>query len=173
MTPYSSFAAEFGELSREAFLEAVQVPYLVGRLDPEDSSSDRLGNLTLSVRPGQIVPDPGSELALLAVDPQSKSNPYGAMVTIGRAANNDVVLPDPRVSKFHSYIGQVDEQWLLYDADSCNGTRGNGEAVAARTGLPIDSGTCISFGGAVELVFLSPEELYDYLHLSHLARAAS
>ena len=48
----------------------------------------------------------------------------GDVVTLGRRAENDIALPlDPRVSRFHSQISRgADENWLLEDVDSTNGT---------------------------------------------------
>jgi len=48
----------------------------------------------------------------------------GDVVTLGRKAENDVVLPlDPRISRFHAQLGRgPEESWLLEDLDSTNGT---------------------------------------------------
>ncbi|MGD9496618.1 MAG: ATP-binding protein [Armatimonadota bacterium] len=48
----------------------------------------------------------------------------GDVVTLGRKAENDVVLPlDPRISRFHAQLSLGPEgTWLLEDLDSTNGT---------------------------------------------------
>ncbi len=48
----------------------------------------------------------------------------GDVVTVGRKAENDVVLPlDPRISRFHAQLTDGPEgTWLLEDLDSTNGT---------------------------------------------------
>lgn len=44
-------------------------------------------------------------------------------VSLGRRADNDVVLAtDPRVSRFHAQLTQRDQEWLLDDLGSANGT---------------------------------------------------
>ncbi len=48
----------------------------------------------------------------------------GGVITVGRKAENDVVLPlDPRISRFHAQLSEGPEgTWLLEDLDSTNGT---------------------------------------------------
>lgn len=48
----------------------------------------------------------------------------GEVVTVGRKAENNVVLPlDPRISRFHAQLTRgADGTWLLEDLDSTNGT---------------------------------------------------
>jgi pSer/pThr/pTyr-binding forkhead associated (FHA) protein len=81
---------------------------------------------------------------------------FPSMITIGRTKNNDVVLADPLVSKFHAYFRQLDGAWLLADAGSINGTR-VGEVELPRRGQPqpISWGDRIAFGECV-LTFLDP-----------------
>jgi hypothetical protein len=50
-------------------------------------------------------------------------NPFAHMVTVGRAENNDIVLPFGTVSKFHGYFLLESEGWSFVDAGSTNGTR--------------------------------------------------
>jgi hypothetical protein len=50
---------------------------------------------------------------------------FPSMITVGRARNNDVVIPDALVSKFHAFFRQADGQWTLSDAGSANGTKVN------------------------------------------------
>jgi putative methionine-R-sulfoxide reductase with GAF domain len=45
---------------------------------------------------------------------------------IGRAEGNDIVIPEPSVSRQHAKLGFSDQLWLLSDLDSVNGIRCNG-----------------------------------------------
>jgi ABC transport system ATP-binding/permease protein len=56
----------------------------------------------------------------------------GDRLTIGRDPSNDVVLPDPNVSRFHAEVVTRDGQLELVDLDSRNGTRLDGQAVVER-----------------------------------------
>ena len=49
---------------------------------------------------------------------------FPSMITVGRARNNDIVVPDALVSKFHAFFRQLDDgEWGLADAGSANGTK--------------------------------------------------
>jgi len=56
------------------------------------------------------------------------------VVTVGRAAGNDVVLMDLKASRHHCRLERHGDQWLLLDLGSQNGTRLNGHLVE-RAGL--------------------------------------
>ncbi len=65
-------------------------------------------------------------------------NPFEAMITIGRAANNDIVIPFVCVSKFHAYVRRdpFSRAELLFDAGSSNGTFLDGEQLDPESGRP-------------------------------------
>jgi hypothetical protein len=44
------------------------------------------------------------------------------LVRIGRATDNDVVIAQQRVSRYHAQLRRVESNWLVYDLDSTNGT---------------------------------------------------
>lgn len=48
--------------------------------------------------------------------------PQAGVVRIGRAADNDVAIPNQRVSRYHAQLRWIESSWLLYDLDSTNGT---------------------------------------------------
>jgi hypothetical protein len=48
------------------------------------------------------------------------------MTTIGRTAGNDLILPDPTVSRYHARLAFHNGQWFLEDLKSSNGTFVNG-----------------------------------------------
>jgi pSer/pThr/pTyr-binding forkhead associated (FHA) protein len=83
-----------------------------------------------------------------AVLPVRKSQPtFTNMITVGRAGNNDIVVPDALVSKFHAVFRVSDGQWDLADVGSANGTR-IGATVLAPKGPPhpLRSGDKLAFG---------------------------
>lgn len=53
-------------------------------------------------------------------------------ITIGREEGNGIRLNDDRVSRFHAKIQEDQEDLVLTDLDSTNGTRVNGEAIQVR-----------------------------------------
>ena len=52
-----------------------------------------------------------------------------AVVNIGRRADNQLVLPDPRVSRSHAQIRAVRGQYVLFDLNSTGGTMVNGRRI--------------------------------------------
>ncbi len=59
----------------------------------------------------------------------------GDRVSIGRGAENDVVLNDAGVSRAHARIERRGATWVLLDRGSANGTRLNGAPLAAMAQL--------------------------------------
>jgi Domain of unknown function (DUF1707)/Inner membrane component of T3SS, cytoplasmic domain len=64
--------------------------------------------------------------------------------TIGRAMACDFTLADLSVSRWHARLYRKDDDWLLSDLGSTNGTRLNGWRVT--TGVPVMPGDQVSFG---------------------------
>ena len=59
-----------------------------------------------------------------------KRFPIGdAPVTFGRGEDNDIVIPDPAVSRVHAELRQEADGFVVSDRGSANGTRVNGEPV--------------------------------------------
>ena len=55
------------------------------------------------------------------------------IVTVGRASGNDVVIPDPSVSRKHALMKRGEGgAFLMLDAGSSNGTTVNGNSVLSR-----------------------------------------
>ncbi len=76
-------------------------------------------------------------------------------VTIGREEGNGLRLNDERVSRYHAKIQTEDQDIILTDLDSTNGTRVNGAAVQIRRLRPGDQ---VSIGRSM-LLFGTMEEI--------------
>lgn len=88
------------------------------------------------------------------IDPEGGKHPLsGEVTTIGRAAENDVVIRDPRVSRRHARLCRHGQHLLLEDLGSANGTFLNSERVLAP--LKVWDGDRITVGG-VTLIFHDP-----------------
>jgi hypothetical protein len=57
----------------------------------------------------------------------------GEPVTIGRGEDNDIVIPDPSVSRVHAELRQEADGYVIADRGSSNGTRVNGVMVTTHT----------------------------------------
>jgi hypothetical protein len=109
-------------------------------------------------------PEVGDPLLLEVKKGKSALNALGFGITVGRTSNNDVVLFDNTVSRFHAVLS-FDEKagtWRVEDAESQNGTFVNEARLAPRTTVPLTDGTSLRFG-AVSLRFLMPEGLVRLL----------
>ena len=79
-------------------------------------------------------------------------------ISIGRASQNRIVVPDPRCSRNHAEIVWVRGDWYIGDSGSQNGTTVNGQSIAGYRRL--QAGDCIRIA-SYELRFLY--DLHDDL----------
>jgi pSer/pThr/pTyr-binding forkhead associated (FHA) protein len=90
-------------------------------------------------------------------------------VTIGREEGNLLRLNDERVSRFHAKVQHDDDDIILTDLDSTNGTRVNGNPVQIRRLRPGDQ---IGVGRSTILFGTLEEIAARKANLSHKARSA-
>jgi pSer/pThr/pTyr-binding forkhead associated (FHA) protein len=69
------------------------------------------------------------------------------LVTIGRDADNTVILSDPQASRHHAKIARQDSRWVIQDLESANGTFVNDQQISGPEAL--DSGDTIRVGQTV------------------------
>tara|TARA_R110002072_G_C7663980_1_gene509857 strand:- start:39 stop:542 length:504 start_codon:yes stop_codon:yes gene_type:complete len=157
--PYQTFLHSHGGLSREQFLNQVDVPHV---LITQTAGARDTGFQTVKFTK-EAVSESGERKGamVLPVRKRPDANAFGMMITIGRATNNDLVIEHQKISKFHAYFRQAGEEWRICDANSRNGTEvGDIPVEPGQEGLPVYSGSRIRLGKAVSLVFLEPTDLY-------------
>ena len=81
-------------------------------------------------------------------------------VSIGRAPDNVLVLPDTKASRNHCVVELIDDRWCVRDLDSRNGTQLNDEDITAAERLM--NGDVITVGRA-QLHFIDPEAAHKGL----------
>ncbi|MBZ4371812.1 FHA domain-containing protein [Corallococcus interemptor] len=83
-----------------------------------------------------------------------RGNAFGRGITVGRTGNNDVVLDDGSVSRFHAWFSRDagDTGFLLTDAGSKNGSYVTGSRLLARKPMAVEDGMRLRFG-QVEVSF--------------------
>jgi hypothetical protein len=169
MISFSEFAKAHKGESRAEFTASVRHPHLVLWTELNDESDERPTAQFLTMRHPtrpEVVPQAGDAdrpLAVLPVKKREGSNAFTLMVTIGRAPNNDVVLADRRVSKFHAYVRRVGSAWTISDANSTNGTKVDEVPVPAERSITLRSGARIVLGGSVTLEFLEGDDMFERL----------
>lgn len=86
------------------------------------------------------------------------SVPAGSSLSIGRDPSNDVVLANPRVSRFHATIENRAGAFLMFDLNSTNGTYVNG--VRVDNPVMVDQGAVIQVSG--HRFFIDSDTLFNY-----------
>ena len=153
-------------LGRSAFLASAAPAALVRRrADGSETDSDsrpavdeEVDTLVAPVLGRRRGPR-GVEVYPLAKKPGAS---FADMITVGRTPNNDIVLRDVTVSRFHAYFRQRGDKWIVADAGSKNGSELEGVPLEARKERELASGVAIRIGD-FELTFYSSNELYGVL----------
>jgi hypothetical protein len=132
----------------------------------ESSERDHNEETWLGTQTGapELVPRVGEPLVFPLIKGPSLANAFGMGVTVGRTANNDIVLHDQSVSRFHGFF-QLDAKtgvWKLHDADSKNGTWATGLKVEAKNPVALTSGALLRFGD-VQMVYRSADDFFAFL----------
>jgi Protein of unknown function (DUF3662)/FHA domain len=70
-------------------------------------------------------------------------DPTTALVRVGRAADNDVAIPDQRISRYHAQLTWIRGGWFVSDLDSTNGTYVDDERVAPADPRPVRPGSVL------------------------------
>lgn len=121
--------------------------------DGEESSKARTGRNQIRSGEGFVWP--------LA---KSGRNSFAEMITVGRATNNDIVIPSGTVSKLHGYFMQApDGKWRFCDTGSMNGVWLRGKRVPARTTVDLADDDEILLGPDVPALFKTPEGLFELI----------
>ncbi len=160
------FAAALKGTRRPDYLARFPEPFLLRQNEPGapfDRSSTTTAFNTMALTPEKIRSRARAILAIpiYAFRKRLNGNAFGLMITVGRAANNDIVLVDQQVSKFHAnFARNVQGQWTITDSSS-NGTWVDGRRLETRTAQPLLPGASIDLAHAVLLSFLPAERMFD------------
>ncbi|MCC6812055.1 MAG: FHA domain-containing protein [Deltaproteobacteria bacterium] len=150
--------AQIGDHLGHAFL-LLRAPLLGGRIRSTVSR-----NVADIMKGAEAGPPPLSDARVFFLRPTGRSA-FPHFISVGRIQNNDVVLDDASVTKFHAFFRVDGEHMTLCDAGSHNGTFADKKRVpgkdAKETFVP-KNGSVLRFG-TVELTFLDAQGLYDVL----------
>ena len=158
---------ELARQGRETFLQHAAPAVLVRRIDESDAYPEQEEDEPTSVL--EIPADfdrhrTDAELLGLEIHPLAKKPgaAFSDMITVGRTGNNDVVLNDVTVSRFHAYFKPSKRRWCVSDQGSKNGTKVGGDELDPRKEIAIEAGAIVRFGD-VEATFFTSAELFDFL----------
>jgi hypothetical protein len=101
---------------------------------------------TLTRRPSLLPKAHESMVQVFAV--KKIHSTFTDMITLGRSSNNDIVVSDTQVSKFHAYFRALSGEMHLFDGGSANGTFvGRMRLEPKGDGVPVRPGDLLRFGG--------------------------
>ena len=88
-----------------------------------------------------------------------------SQITIGRAAQNDIILYNKMVSKSHAYLelSQTGVGYSLVDVGSKNGTLLNGNEITPHQTYTLTDGDEVSFGPETKVVYFSSGTFHEFL----------
>ncbi len=161
MIPFEELAKTTHETDAQSFAAREPDPFVVVAVDPRRVTLEPAFQ-TLEASEKDLLTGRLSRY-VVRVKKREGSNVFTSMITIGRATNNDVVVPIALVSKFHAFIRPTPTGWTIHDGSGKNGVLVNGEVVPRGGSLPIQSGATIGLGKAIALTFLAPRDLFALL----------
>jgi hypothetical protein len=154
--------------TRRAFVSALPYTFMVSDgtlsrgsgpvrtmpLDRIDVTTDDLPTTTSSS-------DRHASRAFMVLAIRKVYDTFPNMITVGRTANNDLVVPDVSVSKFHAFFKVTPKGFELADAGSKNGTWVAGKELAPRgDAVPVKLGDRLRFG-RIEFTVVDPGVCWD------------
>ncbi len=164
---YSTLAAT---MPRAQFVERHPYPFLFGTLSlrkPYQPGRTMMMN-PLDTRHGLLKSagvGPVQSVELLLMPIRKIQDNFPSMITLGRTANNDVIIADVQVSKFHAFfrLGPDGVRYELADAGSRNGTTVRGRKLEPRGPAQLLAfGDLLGFG-KLEFSFLDSGTCWDRL----------
>jgi hypothetical protein len=96
---------------------------------------------------------------------KSERNPFGNIISVGRASTNDVCIDHSSISKVHAVFTFVGTSWKVSDRKAKNGLYVNRLQVEPGATAPLEDGALIAFGTQVEGTFHTPRGLFSFLEL--------
>jgi hypothetical protein len=158
--------SDAAELSPEEFEDRHGEAFLLlsstGFKQPMSNSSTEVLLLELDEEGGERTA--GVSIRIMPIRAGKGSHTH--LITVGRAAKNDVAIEDISVSRFHAFFKRNPAGgFQLHDAGSTNGTLVNETSVCTKEAGPptgVKSGDNIRFG-QVDVTFLEVDALRSYI----------
>lgn len=139
-------------------------PVLVYEPPQDETMDEDDDDYQLRTQSGLAVPAIGGGDPMAVVIEKTKDNAFQRRITIGRTANNDIVLDDSSVSRFHAWLEfrDSDKEWILVDAGSRNGSLVAGRKLAAKAPTTLTNGNVLRIG-ALQLTYYTAQGFLDML----------
>lgn len=157
----TTFARNF-LTDKEGLIRSLKAPVLLWEAGDEKPQDPLLFGTQGGLAPSR--PRRGNPVVLEVKKEGARTNAFTMGITVGRTENNDVVLEDHSISRFHAYF-QHDEKaqrWKLFDAESKNGTWIGPLKLTPNKGELVPDRARLRFG-FIEVTFFTPASFLDYL----------
>jgi hypothetical protein len=170
---FSDFFERWTGRTRDEFLAEVRAPHLV--MPRVEIVAGVEGQATEKVDPERTIAHWDLQLLMPVVArggerperpdaPDALDEKATSRITLGRAAENDLVLGDSRISKTQAWFERTPAgEWVVGDAGSTNGTRVDASTVPCTRGVRIHSGSRIRIAESLDLMFMEPEALWGVI----------
>lgn len=150
-------------LTEDGFSQRYAHPFMLGKEVLEEEFNFR----TMVAREhtlSQKAPEPPLRIRdwVLPIVKPGEALKDSTRIFLGRAPNNDLVVPHPTVSKLHAYFSRDHDRWWLVDVGSSNGTKMNGLRAPTRARVSLNDGDTLLFGRCA-FTFMSARRLYELL----------
>ncbi len=139
MLTLDKFRKRHGGMGKEDFLKKFPLPMLLVR-----------------------IPGAGSGTCdwVFPVENRADEGIFKEEISIGRSADNDIVIEVESVSKNHAQLSEHEGAWQVVDLNSKNGTTMNGLPLAPFAAAGIRSGGIVGLGGQARAAFYTPDEFW-------------
>lgn len=155
------FASLCGFVPEAAFLERYPHPFLLQLSKDQATENPGFGTISANMR-HLMVHNDLSNCRVFFVTKRA-TNAFSMMITLGRAENNDLIIRNGKVSKFHAYFSEIDKEWYLTDHNSSNGTYLHTERLKPSVRYAIQDRSELSFTQNLAYRFLLPSSMYQHL----------
>lgn len=127
------------------------------KFDTEESDST---TALAGLNPDQNdLPEPGIVHCFLIVNGQDYFQLEESVINLGRREDNQLILPDIRVSRSHAQLRKIHGRYILFDLNSTGGTFVNGNRITQHA---LQTGDVISLAG-IPIIYgeeIQPDELH-------------
>jgi pSer/pThr/pTyr-binding forkhead associated (FHA) protein len=162
--------------NRERFVNICRFPFLVSEQalvrprTPQRTIDLAVASELLTEQSGARKMPSDPELRPLLLPVRKVHEGFENMITLGRTANNDLVVSDVQVSKFHAWFRIKGNVVEVCDAGSRNGTYLNDVRIEPKVVHQVSWGTCVRFA-SVSFNLLDAAGCWDYVHRQSQCRS--
>jgi hypothetical protein len=176
LSAFEALLTKNGLDDKYRFVAKFTDPFLLIEIPEEQNVPEEQGTVMQamgSMRARQPEAAPHGDVARIVRSvAKSDRNAYDHMITLGRAKNNDIIIPHGAVSKFHAYFRKdpVTCQYAFYEGGSSYGTTVNGQEIRKDLGCLLSNGDTIVFASLVTATFFLPANFFDHLRMTRFRR---